>query len=356
MTGSSLTRVALRLARDHDDARRLSAFALYASFAPLAFGVELAFGGFAAHPVAVTSAAALLLTQGLVCLWRGLPEWAWEAMVVTAPLAWLLNAYAHPDAASALAIALVIPVGWSAVFRSTGGTVASIVLCSGVAASLLLHHGVTLATVLSFTVQATTLTGVGATVHVLVRWLMHARHQAEERANRDSVTGALSRAHACELLDDQLTATRDTFVTPGVLVIDIDHFKDVNDRLGHAAGDDVLREVVARMGLVLRSSDRLARWGGEEFLVILPGVSSHLALESLADRVRRSVESHAFVVGHDRLHVTVSIGAARVRPGLWDADSLVEAADAALYAAKRAGRNRAVVYRAGGVARLPAAA
>ncbi len=133
--------------------------------------------------------------------------------------------------------------------------------------------------------------------------------------------------------------------TPLALVmIDIDHFKKVNDTLGHTDGDQVLREIAKRLKGSLRSKDTVARYGGEEFVLILPEASLEGA-SMIAERTRRLVESTPFDVGHARLNMTVSLGVSHFpthRPK--SKEELVKMADQALYEAKRGGRNRFCVY------------
>ena len=123
-------------------------------------------------------------------------------------------------------------------------------------------------------------------------------------------------------------------------MIDIDHFKTINDRFGHAAGDSVLVEIARRLQATLRSSDIIARIGGEEFLVIAPDTPKTEA-GKLAERLRQAVADRPVMVGQTALPVTISIGVAdQAASGCQNTDQLLNAADAALYAAKAAGRNR----------------
>ena len=123
-----------------------------------------------------------------------------------------------------------------------------------------------------------------------------------------------------------------------LLLCDLDHFKRVNDRLGHAAGDAVLQDVAYTMRAVLRAGDSIYRIGGEEILVVLPGASKQDAV-GIAERLRRAVrERRPAGVG-----VTISIGAAVTKPETVDTEDLVARADAALYAAKAEGRDRVFV-------------
>ena len=127
-------------------------------------------------------------------------------------------------------------------------------------------------------------------------------------------------------------------------MIDIDHFKDVNDTLGHRAGDLVLTEVSTVIAQNVRSSDELARYGGEEFAVLMAGLEVHDALP-VAERIRLAVEDHAIPLDHGDVRVTISIGLAG-GPGesCRSPAELADAADRALYAAKAKGRNRVELF------------
>jgi two-component system cell cycle response regulator len=153
------------------------------------------------------------------------------------------------------------------------------------------------------------------------------------------LTGALSR----RALDDRLQAlVAEAKAGRGgvaLLFLDIDHFKAVNDTYGHHTGDVVLREVARRIGAELRARDALGRWGGEEFVVLLPDAGIEDA-RALSERVRRMVAERPIEVGSLGVPVTVSIGVAVFVPGRDDEATLVARADAALYRAKAGGRNR----------------
>jgi diguanylate cyclase (GGDEF)-like protein len=123
-------------------------------------------------------------------------------------------------------------------------------------------------------------------------------------------------------------------------MLDIDHFKTINDEYGHAVGDAVLRGVGQRIGRALRSFDCAARWGGEEFCAVLPGAGSDDRLYSIGERLRAAVAGTPIETSVGPIRVTVSIGGATTADGLDDADALVDAADQALYAAKRRGRDQ----------------
>jgi diguanylate cyclase (GGDEF)-like protein len=154
-------------------------------------------------------------------------------------------------------------------------------------------------------------------------------------ATTDPLTGLPNRRALDDGLQAALAAAHRHAESVSVALIDVDHFKRINDRCGHATGDRVLVQLGHRLAADLRASDRLGRWGGEEFLLICGHTPLPAALE-LAERLRASVAGFGF--GHGE-PVTVSIGVAQVRQGD-DAQSLLQRADEALYRAKDAGRDR----------------
>jgi diguanylate cyclase (GGDEF)-like protein len=123
-----------------------------------------------------------------------------------------------------------------------------------------------------------------------------------------------------------------------VMMIDIDHFKDVNDTYGHITGDSVLRDLASILERRLRPDDELGRYGGEEFCAILPETSLEGAVR-IGEQLRSLVEQHAFVVEGEQIKVTISVGVAELKKGM-DLKSFYKSADEMLYEAKRAGRNR----------------
>ena len=160
------------------------------------------------------------------------------------------------------------------------------------------------------------------------------------RSTLDPLTGLFNR-NALEQrlseLDGQPTSAEEG-LSHALLLCDLDHFKLVNDQLGHAAGDAVLQDVAYTMRAALRAGDSIYRVGGEEILVVLPGADEGAALE-IAERLCEAVRDRRPV----GVTVTVSIGVAVSRPGPLDTDELVAEADAALYAAKEGGRDRVVL-------------
>jgi diguanylate cyclase (GGDEF)-like protein len=159
-------------------------------------------------------------------------------------------------------------------------------------------------------------------------------------ASTDPLTGALNRRHFWRLAGMELHRHQRYFRELAMLVMDIDHFKRINDTFGHPAGDTVLRELVKSCTSNLRKSDIFGRIGGEEFAVLLVETQAEAALE-VADRLRqRLAEKKTTVDGGIPINFTVSIGVAHVRREDERLDDLIKRADAALYQAKNKGRNR----------------
>jgi diguanylate cyclase (GGDEF)-like protein len=162
-------------------------------------------------------------------------------------------------------------------------------------------------------------------------------HEAEVRAATDALTGLPNRRSLEEHLA-VLAQRRRTDDRVGILMIDIDRFKGLNDTFGHAVGDHVLRQVARAISHAVRDGDVATRFGGEEFAVVLRNPGEAVALE-VGERVRRTVAGLDLQgLGVDT--ITVSVGVAVARPGEADLHEVVERADQALLAAKRAGRNR----------------
>ena len=176
--------------------------------------------------------------------------------------------------------------------------------------------------------------------------------QVKIQADRDGLTKIGNRRSFEERLEAEALRHGRYDQPLSLILVDVDHFKTVNDTHGHQAGDEVLREMAALLGEGLRSSDYPARYGGEEFVLILPHTSREQAA-LLADRLRQRVAAHAFHIGKDGvvLQLTVSAGVSAMTPGV-AAQDLVLLADQALYLAKDGGRNRVVVA---GPLNIPAA-
>jgi len=170
-----------------------------------------------------------------------------------------------------------------------------------------------------------------------------AERQSRELAMRDMLTGLANRRAITEDLEHVVARARRQGERFSLLMLDIDHFKRINDSFGHQAGDVVLRVVAEQMQLRLRAQDHIGRFGGEEFLIVLPDTDLGGA-QTLAEALRAGVEAHPTPWGAHQIAATVSIGICASTGTVTDtADSLVAAADAALYRAKQNGRNRFAV-------------
>jgi diguanylate cyclase (GGDEF)-like protein len=172
----------------------------------------------------------------------------------------------------------------------------------------------------------------------------------EHQALVDGLTGLANRRQCERSLTSEL-ARAQRFAGPlAVVVADLDDFKDVNDRFGHPAGDVVLREFAAVLRETLRDADLAGRWGGEEFILILPGTDVDGAVK-LAERIREELRNRAIVTPDGAsISITSSFGVASYPPAQSE-EKLVAAADSALYAAKRAGKDRVASRPAAGGAR-----
>lgn len=170
--------------------------------------------------------------------------------------------------------------------------------------------------------------------------LLAAREALRDQATRDSLTRLWNRASILDILQREMSrATREKRPL-GLLMVDLDHFKNVNDTHGHFAGDAVLSEAGRRMQSDLREYDSLGRYGGEEFLVLLPGCDERSTCSS-AERIRAHLATQPMVLSDTTLKITASFGGTCVKPGVTcTAEELIRRADEALYRAKDLGRNR----------------
>lgn len=167
-----------------------------------------------------------------------------------------------------------------------------------------------------------------------------AAHEAlREQATRDSLTRLWNRPTVFEMLEKELSRMEREDTGVGVIMMDIDHFKNVNDTYGHLVGDEVLRESARRLTSVCRSYDSVGRYGGEEFLIILPGCHD-TCIASHAERLRLAISQQPMRIGDIELHISASFGATYALPAFQaPPEGLLRTADTALYQAKRAGRD-----------------
>lgn len=162
--------------------------------------------------------------------------------------------------------------------------------------------------------------------------------QAVKSAYTDPLTGLYNRSTLPAIFDRESVLARRRNSTFTLLMLDIDHFKNVNDSHGHAVGDEVLKQFSRCLTETLRGSDAIFRTGGEEFVIILSDTDQHNAV-NLAERLRRGIENNAMQTEAGPLHITTSVGIAEF-DGEKDLEALLKRADSALYTAKRTGRNQ----------------
>jgi diguanylate cyclase (GGDEF)-like protein len=173
-----------------------------------------------------------------------------------------------------------------------------------------------------------------------VEKLIEANKKYREMAYRDELTGLFNHRYYQETMEKELERIKRYQRGLSLLFFDIDYFKEINDSYGHLAGDKVLKSIAQRIYKTKRSSDIVARYGGDEFAVIMPE-TDRKGLQIFAERIRRGIEELSVVVDGEVLRVTISIGAAVFGGGEPTVDkvTMLEAADKAIYLAKRGGRN-----------------
>lgn len=171
--------------------------------------------------------------------------------------------------------------------------------------------------------------------------LIRASESLLDQATKDALTGLWNRAALLDLFQRELDRASRVKTPTGLLMLDLDRFKDVNDTYGHLTGDLVLKEIADRLRRAVRSYDLVGRYGGEEFLILFPDCGRH-QLSKIAEKIRLSVASKPVVAGKVEIPVTLSIGATAMTSGGVTAADLMAVADVALYQAKSAGRNRTV--------------
>ena len=182
----------------------------------------------------------------------------------------------------------------------------------------------------------------GARVIQLQHQLIAAREQLREKAMHDPLTGLLTRGAFFEIHEREVLRASRTHTPTSIIMADLDHFKQVNDRYGHMAGDDVLREAARRLTATIRRSDAAGRYGGEEFIALAPACALADALP-LAERFRQSISGTPFETSAGPVQVTTSVGVAST-DHMVDSTHLLKTADDALYLAKARGRNRVEAY------------
>lgn len=170
--------------------------------------------------------------------------------------------------------------------------------------------------------------------------LLSAREALREQATRDSLTRLWNRPHILEIMQRELARGQRENTPLGVILVDLDNFKSINDTYGHIAGDAVLREAARRMETCVRQYDSLGRYGGEEFLILIPGCSDRSILDK-GEALRAAVSRDPMVLTETSFTLTASFGVTVAMPSAVNtSENLIRRADEALYRAKRLGRNR----------------
>jgi diguanylate cyclase (GGDEF)-like protein len=173
--------------------------------------------------------------------------------------------------------------------------------------------------------------------------LLAAQETLRVQAMHDALTGIWNRGAIFDALNRELDRARRQQGTLAVIMVDLDHFKQVNDQHGHLVGDQVLREAAQRIKAAVRTYDGVGRYGGEEFLLVAPGFDAAQAME-FAERLRKRFAENPVVTSDSTLPVTMSLGVVAIRGDqALPAEKILAAADDALYRAKSEGRNRAVL-------------
>jgi diguanylate cyclase (GGDEF)-like protein len=168
------------------------------------------------------------------------------------------------------------------------------------------------------------------------------KRKLEELSNTDPLTGVHNRRYFMQAAAAQITRVVRQKNEAYIVMLDLDHFKNVNDKYGHSAGDDVIKEAAAATAGMLRPYDLIARYGGEEFIMFIAEIDRPGVIQ-LAERIRTAISDTQIEAEGGCISVTASIGVASVEPGRRLEDT-IELADKALYQAKEEGRNRVIIF------------
>ncbi len=191
--------------------------------------------------------------------------------------------------------------------------------------------------------QKQILEDANAALHEQISKIHDLQEKLRDQANRDSLTGLFNRRYLEGTLEREIARCKREGTPIAMLLLDIDHFKLINDTYGHQAGDEVLRVFSRLLQDSARTEDIVCRYGGEEFLLVLPKMPLDIARER-GEHLLRLIEDTVFLFGDHRIRITTSIGIAGTPPHSSSAEGLIRCADQALYLAKRNGRNRVMTF------------
>lgn len=184
---------------------------------------------------------------------------------------------------------------------------------------------------------------LAAAFNLMIEKLEQSQKALKDLATIDELTGVYNRREFNKLLNNELERSGRYSHCFSLLLLDIDHFKKLNDTYGHQAGDEALRQIAAILKREFRELDRVARYGGEEFVIILPETSGASAY-AVAERIRHVISNYYLSFNGETIKMTVSGGLATFPEDAKDSESLIYTADQALYTAKRSGRDRIIIY------------
>ncbi len=291
--------------------------------------------------IVATAAAAFSMALLLIVAYDRTPSWGFDALLACGTVLIEWTVWASGDSTSAYAMLFF----WVAIYAfyflpqwRAAIQLAIVLLAYG--AILALNRDGSSAAVIHWAMTNGALIVAGALIGMQRAHTRRVVRRLSDDARRDTLTGLVNRRGFQELFENELERARRTDGQLAVIVADLDHFKSLNDRFGHQAGDAALQRVAEIFETVTRRIDTVARIGGEEFAVIVPSTDHHAAY-ILAERMRREVRE---TFASDPSGLTVSIGVAAFGLHGASTEGLIRNADEALYAAKRLGRDRSVVY------------
>jgi diguanylate cyclase (GGDEF)-like protein len=184
---------------------------------------------------------------------------------------------------------------------------------------------------------------IGSRIIKLQQQLLESKRKIQEIAIHDSLTTLLNRTEIVRILSEAFEQTRREKKPLGAIMLDIDHFKKINDNFGHQTGDSVLTEIAIRLKENIRPYDKIGRYGGEEFLVVLPNCGL-IEVAQIAERLRVSICKKKIKTENQLLNISISLGCTSLEnPNISSPKELMNISDHALYEAKKEGRNRVVI-------------